>query len=113
MCPNDFVAFPSEKEHKKIFHKLEQIEMKQDKILRILGSKAGAASKLDVAERFLENSKISKIPISKAPDLLYPSIYSTRQHAVKAIKTLQKKGLLAVKGGFVILNANEVNHGGI
>jgi len=58
-------------------------------------------TKLDIAEIFFKNCKLEKIPLGKAPDLLYPSIYATREHAIKAIKTLQKKGFLIVQGSFL------------
>jgi hypothetical protein len=61
-------------------------------------------SKLETAEIFFKNCRLDKIPINRVPDLIYPSIYSTREHAIKAIKTLQKKGLLIVQGNFILLN---------
>lgn len=90
--------------YEKILSKLGEIEKKQDKIISLLTSKPNPASKLEAAEIFFENCRLDKVPMSKAPDLIYPSIYSTREHAINAIKTLQKKGLLIIQGNFLELN---------
>lgn len=92
----------------KILSKLDKIEKKQDRILEILTSKIpNNTSKLESAEIFFKNCKLEKIAINRAPDLLYPSIYSTREHAVKAIKTLQKKGVFIAQGSFLLFNKNK------
>ena len=107
MYPNEFVNFPIGKgDYKKIMKKLEKVENNQQKILSMLKSKNN--TKLDSAEIFFKTCKINSIPIAKAADLIYPSIYSTREHAIKAIKTLQKKGVLAIKNGYILVKNKEV-----
>ena len=89
--------------YEKILSKLGEIEKKQDRMLSLLTSKTrNPLSKLETAEIFFENCRLDKVPMGKAPDLIYPSIYSTREHAINAIKTLQKKGLLIIQGNFLL-----------
>lgn len=92
-----------EQEIKKIAKRLKEIEKKQDQILKLMVTKNTHMSKLETAEIFFQYCKHNKVLLNKAPDLIYPSIYSTREHAVKAIKTLQKKGLLNVQGGYLLI----------
>ena len=84
-----------------IIKKLDVIEEKQDRILSLLSGTNTNMTKLETAEIFFKNCKLEKIPLGRASDLLYPSIYATRDYAIKAIKTLQKKGLLKVQGNFL------------
>lgn len=102
MYSSGFVNFPIGKgDYKKIMKKLEKVEDNQQKILSLLKSKDN--TKLNSAEIFFKTSKVNSVPIAKAADLIYPSIYSTREHAIKAIRTLQKKGELFVKNGYVFI----------
>lgn len=89
----------------KIIKKLDKLEDNQDKILwEIKNSKGNAKiTKIEAAEAFFKNSGLDQVLISKAPDLIYPSIYSDRSRAVSAIKALQKKGLFNAKGNFLVL----------
>jgi len=79
-----------------IMKKLNVIEDKQDRILSLLSCSNTNMTKLETAEIFFKNCKLEKIPLGRASDLIYPSIYATRDYAIKAIKTLQKKGQLKV-----------------